>query len=207
MVRRRRNQTYSRSGISCFCNPRIYFLPRKMSSFPWFCSLCHFDLNLISTDQITACHSKTSACHLLDRRTTILLCPFCQKPFRRLSTFSTVGSSMNLVHRQCKRLMCFLRDGSVGHGSCLKTFHNLVYTFYFLNRNSFFRVVEFHQTSKISGLFLINFSRIIFKNLIIILPYRLLEKMDRPWIIPMVFSLTAKLMSANTLQCQIGFQS
>ncbi len=48
MMRRRRDKRYPWFGKSKFCNKWRYFRPWKLSTLPWFCPLCNFDLYLCS---------------------------------------------------------------------------------------------------------------------------------------------------------------
>ena len=74
-----------------------------MSTFTWFCSLRHLDLDLFCTYQITAGDTKTSGCDLFDGRTAVRI-----QSFDFFSTFTTVGFTMQTVHGKCHRLMSFL---------------------------------------------------------------------------------------------------
>ena len=47
-----------------------------MTALAWFCTLRHFDLNLVGTDKITAGHTETAGGYLLDRRTAVMLHSF-----------------------------------------------------------------------------------------------------------------------------------
>src|SRR5690606_40602010 len=48
--------------------PFIYLMPRKLTTFTRFCSLCHLDLQFVCIGQIVACDTKTSGGYLLDGR-------------------------------------------------------------------------------------------------------------------------------------------
>ena len=74
MVRRRGDQADSRSGVTGFCDPGIYFFCRKMSAFARFCSLRHLDLDLPCRHQIAAGHSEPSAGYLFNRGTAVVFC-------------------------------------------------------------------------------------------------------------------------------------
>ncbi len=71
----RGDQAYTWCGMTCFCNPRIYFLCRKMSAFTRFCTLCHLDLDFSCRYQITAGNTETSTGYLFDRGTSVILLP------------------------------------------------------------------------------------------------------------------------------------
>ena len=71
MMRRWRNQGYSWCGVSRLCHPGIYFFPWQMSALSRLCALCHLDLDLLGTDQVSGGHAKASRSHLLNGRTAV----------------------------------------------------------------------------------------------------------------------------------------
>jgi hypothetical protein len=82
--------------------------------------LCHLDLDLLRADQVPAGHTETPARHLLDGRAAVIFGSGRQNPLLTLSAFSAVRSSVQSVHRDRKRLVCFFRYGTVRHGSRLE---------------------------------------------------------------------------------------
>ena len=120
-----------------------------MSAFTGLCSLCHFDLDLIGAYQISAGYTETSAGYLFDSRASVLPIRPYRKSLQILTTFTGIGTSVNGVHCNCQCLMCFLGNGTIAHGSCLKSGYNGIHTFYFLDRDSFFRIIEIHQATQV----------------------------------------------------------
>ena len=42
-----------------------------MSTFTWFCTLCHLDLDFLCADKVTACYTKSSGSNLFDSGTPL----------------------------------------------------------------------------------------------------------------------------------------
>ena len=61
-----------------------------MSTFTRLCSLCHFDLDLLRTGQITAGNTETSGCNLFDCGTTVLSVRSDGQTILVLTTFTGV---------------------------------------------------------------------------------------------------------------------
>ena len=114
---------------------------------------------------------------------------------------------MQTVHgdRQC--FMCFLRNGTVGHRSGLKSFYNGFDTLYFLDRHTFFRIIKIHQASQITGLFFVYQIRVLFEQVVIASPGRLLQQMNGLRIVTVMFSGTSHFMPSDAVQCFIYIQS
>ena len=121
MMRRRRDQAHTWCGQTGLCDPRIDFSTRQMSALSWFCTLSHLDLDLLCTYQISGSNTKTSTCHLLDRRA------FIQSIRSDSQTFNTLTALTGL-----------------------KTGHNGLYALYFLQRNSLLRIFEIQKGSELS---------------------------------------------------------
>ena len=147
MMWRRRDQADSRCGMTGFCDPRIYLLCRKMSALTRLCTLCHLDLDLSCGNQITAGNAETSAGYLFDRRAAVIV---CSRGIQTLITFATltgIGFSMEMVHGDGQCLMCFLGNGTVGHGTCLKSFYNVVNILNLVDGKRLFCKLEVQKSS------------------------------------------------------------
>ena len=90
MMWRRRDQADTRCRMTSFGNPRINLSARKVATFTRLCTLCHLDLDLLCTDQITGGNTETSGSHLLDRRTAIHSRTCCFQSFQTLTTLTAV---------------------------------------------------------------------------------------------------------------------
>ena len=146
-----------------------------MSTFTGLSSLCHLDLNLLCTYQVTAGNTKTSTGHLLDRRTSVKSVSTYLHSVKVFTTFTTVGFTMQGVHGDCQSLMRFFGDRTIGHRTCLETGHNTVHTLYFIDWNAFFRIIKVHQTTQVlDACLIINKLRIFLEHLIIAQSCRLL---------------------------------
>ena len=150
MMRRRRDQAHTWCGQTGLCDPRIDFSTRQMSTLSWFCTLSHLDLNLLCTYQISGSNTKTSTCHLLDRRAFIQSIRSDSQTFNTLTALTGIRFTMELIHGNSQTLMGFLRNRSIGHGTGLKTGHDGLYALYFLQRNSLLRIFEIQKGSELS---------------------------------------------------------
>ena len=60
-----------------------------MSAFPRFCALCHFNLDLLCADKVTAGYTESSGSNLFDCRT-----PLGIQTLQALTTLTGVGFTM-----------------------------------------------------------------------------------------------------------------
>ena len=147
MVRRRRDQADAWCGVTGPGDPWVNLSRRKVSAFAGFRSLCHLDLDFLSAYQIPAGNAEAGACHLFDGRTAVIGCACGVQSFFTFTAFTGVGFAVEHVHGKGKGLMGFLRNGTIGHGACLKPFYNAVHALNFLNGDAFFRETEVHKAS------------------------------------------------------------
>ena len=189
--------------MTCFGNPRIYFLCRKVSALTRFCALCHLDLDFSCRYKITACYPKSATGNLFDCGTAVILASGRSNTFCTLSTFTCIGFTMQMVHCDCKCLMCFLRNRSIGHCTCLESFYDFIHTLDFFDRDCLFRIIKLQKTSECTMAFFICQRCILFEKIVASGPRRLLQKMDRLWIVTMFLSLTSHFMCADTVQCKV----
>ena len=179
-MRRRGNQAYTSSWMSCLCNPRVHLLSRKLSSFTRFCALGHLDLDLLGAYQITAGNTETAGSYLLDRRTTVVVRRSRYQTIQAFTTFTCIWLAMDPVHGDCQCLMCFLGNRTIRHSTSLKTAYNRIYAFYLLNGDTaIFRIIKVHKISQMVGLALIvQRSSILLENAVIASFGCFLKEMD-----------------------------
>ena len=79
--------------------------------------------------------------------------------------------------------------------------------YHFLNRNTSLREVEVHQAAQITGFLFIHHLCIFAELFVTAIPCRLLQHMDRLWIVTVFLALAAHLMSAHGGQRQVCCQS
>ena len=163
------NQAYPWCRMSGLGNPRIDFSTRQMTTFTWFCALRHLDLYLLGTGQIFAGYTKSSGCHLFDCRASVVCSSGCRQTFITFTTLTGIGFAMEMVHGNGQCLMGFLRNGTIGHRTCLKSGDNVFHRFDFFNRDAFFRIIEVHQAAQISALLPVHAVGVFFKHGIIAL--------------------------------------
>ena len=61
-----------------------------MSAFTRLCALCHLDLDLFRTYEVTAGNTETSGCYLFDRRAAVQLAVLACDTIRILTTFTGI---------------------------------------------------------------------------------------------------------------------
>ena len=179
-----------------------------MTAFTRFCTLSHFNLDLVGADKVSGSHTKSTRSHLFDSRTPIKSIRSDSKTFKTLTTFTGIGFAVDHIHGNSQCLMSFLRNGAIGHGTCLEALHNLIHTLYFFNRNTaFFIKLELQKTSQVhQACFFINIVRILFKHLIISAFCGFLKQMNGSCIIKMFLFAASHLMTADAVQRQIHIQ-
>ena len=143
---RRGNQPNPSGRVTGLCHPGINLSTWQLTALPRFCSLGHFDLNLLGADQIPGRNSKSSRRHLLDCRTSILVLRTWNQPLKALSPFSCIGLTSQPVHGNCQSLMCLLGNGAVGHSPGFKPFYNGLHALHLIQGNApVFVILKIHQ--------------------------------------------------------------
>ena len=204
VMRRRRDQGYTRGRISGLCNPRIHLSARQMTALTRFSALRHLDLYLFGTDKVTARYAKTSGGYLLDRRTAVFTVSARIQTARFLSALTTVGLAVDGVHGQSQRLMGFLGNRTVGHRTCFETGHNGIHALNLLDRDTLLRIFESQQvTQRTLAVLGINLCRIFFKLAVIPCSGGFLQQMDRQRIVQMLLTAASHLVTADAVQRQI----
>ena len=104
--------------------------------------------------------------------------------------------------------MSFFGNGSVGHGSCLKSCYDGIYVFHFFDRNALLRIIKFKLASQVDlfALF-IHHLCVLFEQIITSGSCRLLKHVDRLWIVKMFFSTALIFMLSDAVQCHIYSKS
>ena len=167
-MRGRRDQGHTGCGVSGLGDPGIYLSSGQMSALTGFCSLCHLDLNLLCTYQVTAGNTKTSTGYLLDCGTTVQSVRSDGQTIQVLTAFTGIALAVQMIHGDGHGLMSLLGYGTVGHGTGLESGHNGLYRLYFLNRHTLFRIIEVHQSSEIlDGIFVVYHGSVLFEHLVI----------------------------------------
>ena len=168
VMRGRRDQGHTGCGVSGLGDPGIYLSSGQMSALAGFCSLCHLDLNLLCTYQVTAGNTKTSTGYLLDCGTTVQSVRSDGQTIQVLTAFTGIALTVQMIHGDGHGLMSLLGYGTVGHGTGLESGHNGLYRLYFLNRHTLFRIIEVHQSSEIlDGIFVVYHGSVLLEHLVI----------------------------------------
>ena len=141
------NKRYTRCWKSCLSNPRIYLLTRKMSALTRLCTLRHLNLYFFCTYKVLRCNTKSSWSYLLNCRTSVKSVSSDCESVIIFTAFTTIWLTMYHIHSNRHSFVCFLWNRTVRHSTCLKSLNNRVYTFYFINVNTFFRELNIHKSS------------------------------------------------------------
>ncbi len=147
-MRRRRNEPHTRRRQTHLGDPGIHLRTRQLSALTRFCALRHLDLNFTRLNQIFTRHTKAARCDLLDRAILRVAVRFRRVTRRILAAFSGVALPADTVHGHGQRFMRLFADGTVRHGTRLKTFDDLGRGFHFFKRNGFERRFKIKQTSQ-----------------------------------------------------------
>ena len=208
MMGRRRDKADACGGMSGLCHPRINLASGQLAAFPRLCALGHLYLNLLGAYQIAAGDSETAGSHLLDGGTAVVPRRSRNQAVQALAALPCVGFTVNPVHGNGQAFMGLLGDGAVGHSPCLKPPDNGFHGLYLVQGNaSVLRKVKIHQGAQMVHLiFSVHLGRILFKDVIITCPGRLLKKVDGQGIIKVILLTGAGLVAANAFQGQIHVQ-
>ena len=114
---------------------------------------------------------------------------------------------MKMVHGNGKRLMRFLRDRTIGHGSGFKALYDGFFTFDFRQIDPFRRISKIQQAPQISRLLVIDHPGVCFIFFVTSIPDRFLQHMDRLRVVPVVLSLASCFVPSSCRQFQIRGQS
>ena len=127
-----------------------------MSAFTGLCALRHLNLDFFCAYQITACHTKSAGCHLLDCRATILSICGWYETIQTLAALTGIGLTMQVIHSNRHRLMSFLRDGTIRHRTGFKPLDDGFYALHLVNGNTaVLRILDIQQTSEFDRMFLL----------------------------------------------------
>ena len=105
-----RNKPNARSAVSRLCNPWIYLVPWQLTTFARLGTLSHFDLNVISIDEVFTRHAKSARSNLLNCRTLGIAVAHDFISLGIFTAFARVALCPNAIHRNCKRLVHFCRN-------------------------------------------------------------------------------------------------
>ena len=123
-------------------------MPWQLTTLTGLCTLNNLDLNLIRIYQIKTCDSKSSTSNLLYGRSAGVSIFIWSKTVDIFSAFPGVGFSAKPIHCNCQAFVSFLGNGTIGHGSCFKTFYDFRGRLNFFNRYWIFTKLKFHQTTQ-----------------------------------------------------------
>ena len=110
---------------------------------------------------------------------------------------------MKMVHCNSKCLMCFLRNGTIGHGTSLKMLYDFINTLHLFKRDRIFCILKVHKRTKIAVIFLIHKICILFEHLIAACSCRLLKEMNGCRIVTVLFSLASHFVGTHTIQSKV----
>ena len=130
---RRGNQRDARYGVACLGNHLVYLEARKLTAFARLGTLRHFYLYFVGIHQVFRCHAETSRGYLLDGTAQGSSVFTRSEAGTVFTTFTGVAAAVNLIHGDSHRLMGFLADGTVAHGTRHETVHDAFCRLYFIN--------------------------------------------------------------------------
>ena len=206
MMRRRRDKTYTRSTVTCLCDPRINLSSRELSTFTRLRALCHLDLDLSCVNEVIGGNTETSGSDLLDRTHLRIAVSHSLVSFRILTTFTGVGLTAKAVHRDRQCFVSFLTDGTVGHSTCLKALNDILNRLDFVDGDRLLRRNEFQKTSDgaESFIFFVQAAAVFLKEVIVTFSDCILQLVDGLRIKHMVLAVFSPLVYTTGGQTGLG---
>src|SRR5436190_12878638 len=181
VVRRWRDETNARCGVTHLRDPRINFAAGQLAAFAWLGALGHLNLQLLRVAEIIAGHSETARGDLLDGAVFGIAIGLEGIAGRVLAAFTGVAFAAETVHGDRKRFVRFLADRAVAHGAGLETLHDGLDRLDFLDGDRRIGPAEIQQAAQramIVGL-LVDEARVILEDLIAAGPAGELQFVDR----------------------------
>src|ERR1700738_99630 len=117
MVRRRGDQCHPGRAFSQPSDQFGYLMSRQLAAFARFSALRHLDLDLFRAGEISRGHAKAASSDLLDRAVWPISIFAPMKTLWVFASFTRVGFSANLIHRDGEALVCFRTQCAKRHSS------------------------------------------------------------------------------------------
>ena len=134
-MRGRRNQRNARNRMTCLGNDFIHLESRKLSTFTWFSSLCHLNLDFFGIHQVFSGYPETSGSYLLGLTAQGNTIVGLMETVGILSSFTCITAGVQLIHGQCHGFMRLFTDRAKRHGARYKMLYNFLYRFYIFQWN------------------------------------------------------------------------
>lgn len=107
MMRRWRNQRYTRRGVAQLADEFRHLEARQLPAFTGLCALCDLDLDLAAIIQILGGHTETTRSDLLDLGAGIVAIRTRREARRIFATLTRIRLGTDAVHGNGERLMRF----------------------------------------------------------------------------------------------------
>ena len=134
-MRGRRNQRNARNRMTRLSNDFIHFESRKLSTFTWFSSLCHLNLDFFGIHQVFSGYTETSGSYLFGLTAQGNTIVGLMETVGIFSSFTCITAGVQLVHGQCHGFMRLFTDRTKRHGSRYKVLYNFLYRLYIFQWN------------------------------------------------------------------------
>ena len=177
--------------------------PGSSPPSPGLAPCADLDLQLVGVHQVVTGHAEASAGDLLDGALFGIAIFHRDKSLGIFAAFTGVRLSAEPVHGHGEGFVRFFGNGTVGHGSRFKAFHDFAGGLDFVDGNGLgFVEFELHEAAdgvEIPGLIIDQFG-VLRKNLGIAETGRLLQKMDGLRIEKVTFSVGAPLVNSAGIE-------
>src|SRR5690606_3839914 len=127
----------------------------QLATFARLGPLSHLDLQFLGVDQVVAGDTKAAAGHLLDGAVAAVTVGVWLEADRVFATLARVAATADPVHGNGQRLVSFLADAAVRHGTGSKPLDDLRGRFDFSQRHGAARPAELQQTTQREQLLLL----------------------------------------------------
>ena len=202
MVRRRRNELDARCRIAQPRDDFIHLVPRQLAPFSRLGALRHLDLEFLRIGQIVAGHAEPRRRDLFDIAVLRIAVRQGFESLRIFTTLAGIALGAQAVHGNRERLVRFLADRAVRHGSGREPFHDLLGRLNLVDGDRRWQKLEVEQAAQVrpSLALIVDELRELSERFGIVRLRRVLQFIDRVRIPIVVFALDAIMNLAAEIE-------
>ena len=197
VMRRGRDESDTRGGVTHLGDPRIHLTAGQLTAFTGLRALRHLDLHFLRVDQVVTGDAEAAGGHLLDGGILGIAVGERDVTFGILAAFTGVGLAADAVHRDRERLVRLLRDRAVAHRTRLETAHDRIHRLHLLDGDGVRRLEVEQSTERgpVLELF-VDLLGVILEGVVVAPANRLLELVNGLGIEQVILALATPLVLA-----------